>query len=74
MPPVRLSGSEMDAVFAAAAPLDPHVRDEFLQHVADQLSTCAVIGPGTVAKACREAQKKYFDPPQLNARDAGKYR
>jgi len=73
MPPIRLSDDELDAVFRAARPLRVHDRDAFLQHVADQLSTCPEIGPGTVAKACREAQRKFFDPPELD-RDVSKYR
>jgi hypothetical protein len=63
MPPIRLSDSELDAVMAAARPLAPHLRDAFLQHVAGALSTCAEVGPGTVSRVCREAQKKFFDPP-----------
>lgn len=73
MPLIRLSDDELTAVFQAARPLRPHDRDAFLQHVADQLSTCAEIGPGTVAKACREAQRRFFDPPELG-HDVSKYR
>ena len=47
---IRLSDAELDAVFLAARPLAVRDRDAFLQHVADQLSTCTEIGPGTVAK------------------------
>ena len=65
MPPIRLSDAELDAVFAAARPLAVRDRDAFLAHVADQLSACVEIGPGSVAKACREAQRLFFDPPQL---------
>jgi hypothetical protein len=65
MPPIRLSDDELDAVFRAARPLRHADRDDFLKAVAEQLSTCPEIGPGTVAKACRQAQKLFFDPPQL---------
>jgi hypothetical protein len=71
--PLRLSDAELDIVMAAARPIRPHARDAFLQHVADQLSTCPEIGPGIVAKACREAQRKFFDPPELS-HDSSKYR
>jgi hypothetical protein len=74
MPPVRLSDSELSAVFDAARPLEPHARDAFLQHVADQLSTCVEIGPGVVARVCREAQRQFFDPPDLGNGAAPKYR
>ena len=73
MRPIRLSDDELTAVFRAAQPLQPRVRDAFLQHVADQLSTCSEIGPGTVVKACRAAQRKFFDPPVLS-HDVSKYR
>jgi len=74
MPPLRLSDSELNAVMTAARPLEPHVRDAFLQHVAEALSTCAEVGPGTVNRVCREAQKKFFDPPALDHGDWSKYR
>jgi hypothetical protein len=74
MRPIRLSDDELTAVFQAARPLRPHDRDAFLQHVASQLSTCAEIGPGSVAKACREAQRKFFDAPDLSHGDCSKYR
>ena len=73
MPPIRLSDAELDDIFRAARPLRVRDRDAFLQHVADQASTCAEIGPGTAAKACREAQRKFFDPPELS-HDSSKYR
>src|SRR5215470_17051573 len=68
MPPLRLSDDELDAVMLAARPLRPHDRDSFLQEVATALAGCSEIGPGTVAKACRAAQRKFFDPPALARR------
>jgi hypothetical protein len=65
MRPIRLSDDELTSIFQAARPLRPHDRDAFLQHVASELSTCAEIGPGSVAKACRAAQRLFFDPPLL---------
>jgi hypothetical protein len=74
MPPIiRLSDAELDAVFLAARPLAVRDRDDFLQEVANALAGCSEIGPGTVAKACREAQRKFFDPPELS-HDVSKYR
>jgi hypothetical protein len=70
---VHLTDDELDTVFQAARPLRPGDRDAFLQHVADQLSACPEIGPGTVARACRTAQKQFFDPP-LQGADYAKYR
>ena len=74
MPPIiRLSDAELDAVFLAARPLAVRDRDDFLQEVANALAGCSEIGPGTVAKACRAAQRKFFDPPELS-HDVSKYR
>jgi len=74
MRPIRLSDDELDAVFRAARPLRPHDRDAFLQHVADQLSTCAEVGPGSVHRACAKAQRLFFSPPDLSHGDCSKYR
>lgn len=66
MPPiVRLSDSELDAVFAAARPLDVRMRDAFLQRVAAELGRCGEIGPGVVHRICATAQRDFFDPPDL---------
>jgi hypothetical protein len=63
MPPVRLSDSELDAVFAAAQPIPVSRRDAFLQDVATLLRRCSEIGPGSVHRAIVEAQRAHFDPP-----------
>jgi hypothetical protein len=76
MPPLRLSDDELDAVFAACRPLDPDLRDPFLRALAHALQDCAgEVGPGTVARVCRELQRQFFDPPDLaRARDQSKWR
>ena len=50
-----------------------HDRGKFLQDVADQLNGHE-IGDGTVARAAKEAQRKYFDAPVLDHGDRSKYR
>ena len=67
--PLRLTDSELDAVFAAARPLAPHLRDEFLQAVADALSGQHELGPGVVFRILRDLQKRYFDPPDTSTDD-----
>jgi hypothetical protein len=62
MPPLRLSDSELDAVMAAARPLDVDLRDSFLQAVAHALHG-QEIGPGLVARTCAELQRQFFNPP-----------
>ena len=54
--PVHLSDSELDAVMAAAQPLEPSRRDAFLQQVAAQLQG-RQIGPGLVHRVCAEVQR-----------------
>jgi hypothetical protein len=62
--PIRLSDSELDAVFAAAHPLAVADRDPFLQAVAAALAQHrGEIGEGVVYSICREQQRRFFDPP-----------
>jgi hypothetical protein len=68
--PLRLSDSELDAILAAARPIDVRDRDAFLKSVADALKGCGELGPGTVARFCRELQREHFSPPALD-RSAG---
>lgn len=69
MPPIRLSDTELDAVFTACRPLDPALRDPFLQAVAHALQQdCGgEVGPGTVARVCRDMQRQFWHPPDLRA-------
>jgi hypothetical protein len=75
MPPIRLSDDELDAIFAAARPLDPDLRDPFLRAVANALQGSKVIGPGVVARTCAALQPQFFEPPDFSrASGASKYR
>jgi hypothetical protein len=67
--PLRLSDDELDAVMAAARPLDPDLRDPFLRAVANALQG-REVGPGTVARTCAELQWQFFHPPDPS-RSAG---
>jgi hypothetical protein len=60
--PLRLA-----AVLTAARPLAVHVRDAFLQKVADELSTLPEICP--IGGVCRQVQREFFDPPNLDGAD-----
>ena len=66
MPPMKLTDAELDAVFNAARPPAPNVREDFLKEVADRLSSYAAVGPGTVHRVCLETQRRFFDPPDLS--------
>jgi hypothetical protein len=63
--PLCLSDSELDAIFAAARPIAVDRRDEFLQRVAELLREERELGDGVIARACRTAQKEFFEPPNL---------
>jgi len=62
---IALSDDEMSAVLDAARPLPPKLRAEFLEAVAAELEH--QHGPGAIYRACRELQKKFFDPPLSTA-------
>jgi hypothetical protein len=65
---LKLTDQELDSVFSACRPLDPDMRDPFLQAVAHALQQecCGEIGAGTVARVCRELQRQFFDPPDFD--------
>jgi hypothetical protein len=52
----------------AAKPIAPQLRKAFLEAVNRRLEGMGEIGDGTVARACREFQGKYLDPPSLQGR------
>jgi len=65
MPILKLDDAALDAVFRAARPIAPHRRDAFMNDVATMLAG-QELGPGVVARACKEAQRRHFDPPTLD--------
>jgi hypothetical protein len=58
----------MAAITDAARPLPPKIRGEFLRAVAVEIEQQPQRGPGAIYNACRDLQRKYFDPPNLSAR------
>jgi hypothetical protein len=65
-----LSDNQIAIVMAHAHPLQSCDRPQFLQAVADRLTGFTELGDGLVARACRELQRGYFDPPNLGGRGA----
>jgi hypothetical protein len=66
--PLRLTDSQITAVFAAARPLAVQDRDPFLKEVASLPQGIADPGDGDVARAIRAVQRKHFDPPETDER------
>jgi hypothetical protein len=69
---VLATGSQRSIV-RSAQPLAPADRDQFLKDVAMRLSG-TTVGPGSVFRACHEAQRQFFDYPDLATGSRGKYR
>ena len=63
MPPIRLSNDEIDAVFAAARPIDRDQRDAFLLAVAGALKGCGEVGPGTVHRVSSSFRRSFSIRP-----------
>jgi hypothetical protein len=72
MPPVRLSDSELQAVFDACRPLQPRDRDQFLKDIAAELARAPILGDGVVFRTIREVVRRHYDAPDLRA-GSGKY-
>jgi hypothetical protein len=70
---IRLTDSQLDQVLSHAAPLARSARHAYLNDVATELGKAGDIGDGTVAKVCREVQRRYWDPPVF-AQGTAKYR
>lgn len=60
---IRLTDSELTAVFTAARPIAVERRDAYLREVAALLSGCVEVGPGDVHRAIVAAQRMFFEPP-----------
>jgi len=59
MTPLSLSDDEYSAVQAAAAPIHPHQRDDFLRSLAAELERYPVIGPGLVHRLAADLQRRF---------------
>jgi hypothetical protein len=74
MPPIRLTDAQLSAVFEAAHPLAVQDRDAFLQAVAEVLQGRQEIGDGDVHRAVMAAQRRFYDPPELDERSVPHHR
>jgi hypothetical protein len=62
--PLRLSDTQLTMIRLAAEPLAPRDGGVYLEMVAELLRG-QELGDGAVARAAREAQRRYRDPPRL---------
>ena len=62
---LSLSDDELSIVFNLARPLEPELRDPFLQAVALALAKypTEALGPGLVARIARPLQSEFLRPP-----------
>jgi hypothetical protein len=63
-----LTDDQLDIIHRLAEPLHPHDHAAFYEAVAEMLNGCSEIGDGVVSRAAREAQRRFFDPPQETPR------
>jgi hypothetical protein len=61
--PISFSDSEIDQVLAACRPLEPRLRDAFVQAVASALTGCSERGPGLLHRTIAMVQRRFWDPP-----------
>jgi hypothetical protein len=62
--PLAITDDQMSIIQRAASPLHPHDRGPFLERVAELLRGHE-LGDGIVSRAAREAQARFWRPPEL---------
>ena len=65
---MRLTDTQLTAVFEAARPLAVRDRDAFLQAGAELLQVRREIVDGDVHRAIVAAQRRFYDPPIIAQR------
>jgi hypothetical protein len=64
-----------DAIAAAARPLQPAERRQFLADLLEELlHSRAEIGDGSLARLLRDLQRRYFKPPEVKEMTEAGYR
>lgn len=66
MPLLALTDAQLDSIMTAAQPLALSDRALFLAAVADALGDRVEPGDGDVHRAVREAQRRFWHPPDLS--------
>jgi hypothetical protein len=70
---LALSDSQLEQIFRCAAPLQPHQRTAFLEHLGAKLQGKREVGDGELWRLIGEAQRQFFDPPSFGSGPVGKY-
>jgi hypothetical protein len=60
---LSLTDDELTCVMDAARPIAPDRRSAFMEYVVTELSRCPEIGPGSLFRVVREAQRQFLEPP-----------
>jgi hypothetical protein len=71
--PLCLSDEQITTIMQLARPLLPDQRTAFLEMLATRLDGCRELGDGAIYRLCRELQREYFEPPQFDSDNGGKY-
>jgi hypothetical protein len=69
--PLALTDDEYAAVRAAAAPIHPLQRDDFLRALAGELERHPVVGPGLVHRLAADLQRQFVVQARTEADSAG---
>ncbi|TYL85713.1 hypothetical protein [Bradyrhizobium cytisi] len=70
---ISLTDTELQTVMAAAAPLQPHQRSQFLRDVAAELARHPEIGAGLIGRVVREVQREHLNPSRLHHHGVSKF-
>ena len=64
-PPLSVSDRQLDAIFAATAPLQPIERSAFLAALAHRLRGCRDVGDGELHRIIREVLREVWKPRRI---------
>ncbi|MDN3274753.1 hypothetical protein QWJ07_10890 [Frankia sp. RB7] len=70
---ISLSDSELAAIMAAAAPLQPHARSQFLRDVNAELARYPEIGAGIIHRVVAKIQREHLNPSRLHHHGVSKF-
>jgi hypothetical protein len=66
--PIAITDEQLTHIVQAAAPISAELRNEVVEAVMAELASMGEIGDGTVGRAIRVHQRRFFNPPELEPR------